>query len=76
MSPPLRAEGTRLPETAWQPDRDEPDMIREWAEGLYVPEDGDHRKDRPWVRRYLAIRVRHRHGELFADGSTVKHSRS
>jgi hypothetical protein len=73
MSPHLRAEITRLPETAWQPDRDEPDMIREWAEVPYVPEDGDHRKDRPWVRRYLAIRIRPRQGELFADGSTVKH---
>jgi hypothetical protein len=25
------------------------------------------------VRRYLAVRVRPRQGELFADGSTVKH---
>jgi hypothetical protein len=72
MSPPLRAEILRLPECAWQPDRDEPDVIREWAEVPYVPEDGDHRKDRPCVRRYLAVRVRRRQGELFADGSTVK----
>jgi hypothetical protein len=27
----------------------------------------------PCVRRYLALRVRPRQGELFADGSTVKH---
>ena len=73
MSPPLRAEITRLPERAWQPDREEPDVIREWAEVPYVPEDGDHRKNRPCVRRYLAVRVRKRQGELFADGSTVKH---
>lgn len=73
MSPPLRAEITRLPETAWQLDRAEPDAIREWAEVPYVPDDSDHRKDRPWVRRYLALRVRRRQGELFADGSTVKH---
>jgi len=72
MSPQLHAAITRLPETAWQPDRDEPDVIREWAEVPYVPEDGDHRKDRPCVRRYLAVRVRRRQGELFADGSTVK----
>ncbi len=70
MSPPLRAESMRLPETAWQLDRAEPDAIREWAE---VPDDSDHRKDRPWVRRYLALRVRRRQGELFADGSSVKH---
>lgn len=63
----------RLLESAWQPDRDEPDVIREWAEVPSVPDDGDHRKDRPWVRRYLAVRVRKRQGELVADGSTVKH---
>lgn len=73
MSPQLHAEITRLPETGWQPGRDEPDVIREWAEVPYVPEDGDHRKARPCVRRYLAMRVRKRQGELFADGSTVKH---
>ncbi len=73
MSPPLRAEIERLPETAWQPDREEPDVIREWAEVPYVPDDKDYRKDRPCVRRYLAIRVRHRQGELFADGSPVKY---
>ena len=73
MSPQLRAEITRLSEHAWQPDRDEPDVIREWAEVPYVPEDKDYRKDRPCVRRYLAVRVRTRQGELFADGSTVKH---
>lgn len=73
MSPQLHAEITRLPETAWQLDRAEPDMIREWAEVPYVPDDGDHRKDRPSVRRYLALRIRRRQGELFADGNTVKH---
>jgi len=73
MSPPLHAEILRLPETAWQLDRAEPDVIREWAEVPYVPDDGDHRKDRPWVRRYLAIRIRRCQGELFADGNAVKH---
>lgn len=73
MSPPLQAEITRLPETAWQLDRAEPDAIREWAEVPYVPDDSDHRKDRPCGRRHLALRVRRRQGELFADGSTVKH---
>jgi hypothetical protein len=73
MSPPLRAEIGRLPASAWQLDREEPDVIREWAEVPYVPEDGDHRKDRPCVRRYLAVRVRKRQGELFMDGNTVKH---
>jgi hypothetical protein len=73
MSLPLHVEIMRLPETAWQLEHVEPDVIREWAEVPYVPVDGDHRKDRPWVRRYLAVRVRRCQGELFADGSTLKH---
>jgi hypothetical protein len=73
MSPQLHAEILRLPETVWQLDRAEPDVIREWAEVPYVPDDGAHRKDRSCVRRYLALRVRRRQCELFADGSTVKH---
>jgi hypothetical protein len=73
MSPPLRGEIERLPECAWQLEREEPDAIREWAEVPYVPDDGDHRKDRPCVRRYLAVRIRKRQGALFADGHAVKH---
>lgn len=38
-----------------------------------MPDDGDHRKNRPCVRRYLALRVRPRQRELFADGSAVKY---
>lgn len=36
-----------------------------------VPSDGDHRKDRPCIRRYLAVRIQTRQGSLFADGSSV-----
>ena len=71
MSDPLKAEILRLPEAAWQVERDEPDTIRSWAEVAYVPSDGDHRKHRPCVRRYLAIRTQKRQGSLFADGSSV-----
>jgi hypothetical protein len=39
----------------------------------YVPDDRDHRKARPCLRRYLAIRITTRQGSLFADGSSVKH---
>lgn len=73
MSPQLHTDILRLPETAWQLECAEPDVIREWAEVPYVPDDGDHRKDRPWVRRDLAVRVRTRQGELFADGNAMKH---
>jgi hypothetical protein len=72
-SPQVRAELGRLPETAWQPESEDAEGIRDWAEVPYVPDDGDYRKDRPGVRRYLALRVRRRQGDLFADGSTVKH---
>jgi hypothetical protein len=67
----LRAEIVRLPETAWQVEREEPEAIRAWAEVPYVPSDGDHRKDRPCLRRYLAVRIQKRQGRLFADGSSV-----
>ena len=69
MSEPLKAEILRLPEAAWQVEREEPEAIRAWAEVPYVPDDGDHRKDRPCIRRYLAIRIQKRQGQLFADGS-------
>ena len=71
LSDQLRAEILRLPESAWQVEREEPEAIRAWAEVPYVPSDGDHRKDRPCVRRYIAIRNQKRQGQLFADGSSV-----
>ena len=71
LSEQLKAEIVRLPETAWQVEREEPDAIRAWAEVPYVPSDGDFRKDRPCVRRYLAVRIQKRQGSLFADGSSV-----
>jgi hypothetical protein len=73
LTPPLRAEILGLPESAWQLDQEEGDAVREWAEVAYVPEDGDHRKHRPCLRRYLAVRVVKKQGALFADGSGVKH---
>jgi hypothetical protein len=69
LSAQLRAEITRLPESAWQVEQEEFDAIRAWAEVPYVPSDGDHRKDRPCVRRYLAVRIQKRQGHLCADGS-------
>ncbi|MFI5341745.1 MAG: IS1380 family transposase, partial [Candidatus Methylomirabilales bacterium] len=71
LSDQLKAEILRLPATAWQVEREEPDAIRSWAEVPYVPDDGDHRKDRPCVRRSLAVRVQKRPGSLFADGSSI-----
>jgi hypothetical protein len=73
LSEPLKAEIVRLPELAWQLEREEPEAFRHWAEVAYVPDDGDHRKARPCVRRYLAIRIQKRQGSLFADGSSVRY---
>jgi hypothetical protein len=73
MSEPLEAEIRRLPSPAWQLEREDSEARREWAEVPYVPDDGDHRKDRPCLRRYLAIRITKRQGDLFADGRRVQH---
>ncbi|MFI4978552.1 MAG: IS1380 family transposase [Solirubrobacterales bacterium] len=71
LSEQLKAELVRLPESAWQVEREDPDAVRAWAEVPYVPSDGDFRKDRPCLRRYLAVRIQKRQGTLFADGSSV-----
>jgi hypothetical protein len=47
MSEQLRAEILRLPEAAWQVERDESDAIRSWTQVPYVPSDGDYRKIQP-----------------------------
>lgn len=73
LSEQLQAEILRLPARAWQLERDDGEARREWAEVPYVPDDKDYRKDRPCLRRYLAIRVTKRQGELFADGRRVQH---
>jgi hypothetical protein len=73
MSVQLRQEIERLPEEAWQLDREEADAHRHWAEVAYVPSDGDWRKDRPCVRRYLVVRILKKQGLLFPDGSDRRH---
>lgn len=62
-----------LPEDHWKPDREEAAAIREWAEVNYLPSDGIHRKDAVSPRRYLALRIRPRQGDLLGDGSSVRH---
>src|ERR1700730_1793869 len=57
-----------LPEEHWKPDQQEADAIREWAEVNYLPSDGVWKKDAVSPRRYLAIRIRPRQGELLRDG--------
>lgn len=76
MSKPLAAAITALPaEGAWKTcsvPGGETDEMREWAEVPFVPsEKSEHKETEPL--RYVAIRVRSRQGELFSDGSAVKH---
>ncbi len=62
----------RVPEENWEA-YGEPHTkeIRECAEVEFVPGKAEH-KDTPPLR-YVAIRIRQRQEELFADGSKVKH---
>ena len=54
MSPQLAECIAAPPESRGQPDQQEADAIREWAEVNYLPSDGIWRKDAVSPRRYLA----------------------
>jgi hypothetical protein len=73
MSQALRRQIEALPHDAWQPwEREKGDMVREYAEVPYVPSQRYERKDgKPY--RYVAVRVRRQQGELFEDGTVVRH---
>ena len=73
MSRQLRQEIERLPAESWQIWKvEESGVIREWAEVPYVPTRQYERRDsQPY--RYLAIRLRRQQGELFEDGTRVRH---
>ena len=73
MSPQLAECIAALPEGHWRADQQETDAIREWAEVNYLPSDRIWRKDAVSPRRYLAIRIRPRQGELLGDGHRVRH---
>lgn len=73
MSQQLRREIERLPDDDWRMWKVEKGgLVREWAEVPYVPSLAIERKDSiPY--RYVAIRVRRQQGELFEDGTSVRH---
>jgi hypothetical protein len=72
MNPALREEILATPEARWQPYREEATATKECAEVDYVPEERTPNGYREPLR-YVAIRIRKKQGELFADGSAVKH---
>lgn len=72
MNAALHAEILRIPETGWLPYSQDAKAIKECAEVDYVPEESAGNRYREPLR-YVAIRIRKRQGELFADGSAVKH---
>jgi hypothetical protein len=73
MSAALHKAIEAIPEAEWKPyPKSEGEEIRECAEVPFVPgEKSEHKNSQPL--RYVAIRVRKRQGELFADGSAVRH---
>jgi hypothetical protein len=75
MSPALAAAIQAVSDSAWQPYQvpGEPaDDLRDWADVPFVPSEASEQRDTEPLR-YVAVRVRPRQGELFADGSAVKH---
>jgi hypothetical protein len=73
MTPNLKKHIARLGENLWKPYREDTGMVAECADLLnYWPEEED-RPEGAGPVRYIAIRMRKRQGELFADGSEMKH---
>lgn len=73
MTPNLKKHIVRLGDTLWKPYREDAGMISECADVLnYWPEE-EERPEGSGPLRYVAIRMRKRQGELFADGSEAKY---
>jgi hypothetical protein len=73
MNPTLKKKIAALPESLWKPYQDsETESTKECADvSNYWPEADELKECGPL--RYVAIRIRKRQGELFADGNEVKH---
>jgi hypothetical protein len=74
MSDALKQAIVDLPESSWtryQAPGNAPDEFKEWAEHPFVSGAKLECEGKPL--RYLAIRIRPRQGELFADGTKEKH---
>jgi Transposase DDE domain group 1 len=72
MSPQLKAAVKKIPEQNWEPCPGHADDIRECAEVdfmQWVPNESQNAQS----VRYIALRFQKKQGELFSDGTTVKH---
>ncbi len=73
MTANLKKHIVRLGENLWKSYREDPGRVSECADLLnYWPEE-EERSEGAGPLRYIAIRMRKRQGELFADGSEVKY---
>ncbi len=73
MSQGLKKEIEKLPEDAWHLWKIEKDgVVKELSEVPYVPTRHYERKD-SYPYRYVAVRIRRQQGELFRDGTSVRH---
>lgn len=70
----LRRRMAGLAQGDWSFEREDAGALRHWAELDYLPDGAIHQQEGTVRRlRYLAIRITKQQGELFADGSQVKH---
>jgi hypothetical protein len=72
MNPVLRQEILATPEERWQPYSEDSQAIKECAQIDYFPEETLENRYREPLRT-VGIRIRSKQGELFGDGSAVKH---
>jgi hypothetical protein len=73
MTASLKQHIERIGESLWKPYREDAETVSECVDLFnYWPEEED-RPEGAGPLRYVAIRVRKRQGELFADGSVAKH---
>jgi hypothetical protein len=73
MTSNLKKHILRLPENLWKPYRKDADTETDCADVLnYWPQE-EARPEGAGPLRYIAIRIRKRQGELFADGSEAKY---
>jgi hypothetical protein len=72
MSEGLHAALLAVPAEAWQCAGEDAEVMRECAEVAYVPSEKREKKDQQPLR-YVGLRLRRKQGELFGDGTAVKH---